>query len=232
MQTNNNKLAILNLLSGSFLFSGLDRAELEKITDFAKVQHVPAKSTVFFKGDQGNSMFIVISGRLKVQNISEDGKTLILGFLEPKSSFGEIAVLDGKPRTATVISVKPCELLVIERSSFLHFLEMFPAVSIKLMNVLCQMLRSTDDFLEGMVFLNLPTRLAKMLHLLSIKYGAKTDRGIEFDIKISQSDLANLVGSSRESVNKQLKVWEDEGLIIYLGEGKLCVDEKLFRVAE
>lgn len=232
LQNNNTKYAVIDLLSGSFLFSGLDRAELEKITDFAKVQHVPAKSTIFFKGDQGNSMFIVISGRLKVQNISEEGKTLIIGFLEPKSSFGEIAVLDGKPRTATVVSVEPSELLVIERSSFLHFLEMFPAVSIKLMNVLCQMLRSTDEFLEGMVFLNLETRLAKMLRLLSIRYGVKTANGIEFEIKISQSDLANLVGSSRESVNKQLKIWEDENLIKHLGEGKLCMDERLFSIAE
>jgi CRP-like cAMP-binding protein len=232
LQPNNNKPAIINLLSGSFLFSGLNNVELEKITDFAKIQHVPAKSTIFFKGDQGNSMFIVISGRLKVQNISEDGKTLILGFLEPNSSFGEIAVLDGKPRTATIISVEPSELLMIDRSSFLHFLEMFPGVSIKLMNVLCTMLRSTDEFLESVVFLNLPTRLAKMLRLLSLKYGIKTEHGIEFDIRISQSDLANLVGSSRESVNKQLKSWEDEGLIRHLGEGRLCVAEKLLHITE
>ena len=230
-QNRYNKLQMIDMLSSSFLFSGLDKTELDKIADFAKLQHINPKTTVFFKGDHGNSMFIVISGRLKVQNVSEEGKTLIIGFLEPGSSFGEIAVLDGKPRTATVICVDQSELLVIDRSSFLQFLEMHPTVAIKLMAVICQMLRTTNEFLESMVFLNLPFRLAKMLRLLSLKYGISTPNGIGFDMKISQSDLANLVGASRESVNKQLRNWEDEGLV-KIEDGKLILDPKLLSIAD
>ncbi|MEZ0231617.1 MAG: Crp/Fnr family transcriptional regulator [Methylophilaceae bacterium] len=230
MQGRYSKAEITQLLSGSFLFSELEQTALDKIADFAQVRKIPNKTSVFFKGDHGDSMFIVIKGRLKVQNISEEGKTLILGFLEPNASFGEIAVLDGKPRTATVTSTQVSELLVIDRTSFLQFLISHPSVAVQLTTVLCQMLRSTNEFLENMVFLNLPFRLAKMLRLLSLKYGSPKGENIEFDMKISQVDLANLVGASRESVNKQLRNWEDEGLLVTLDDGRLNLSKKLLDI--
>lgn len=232
MQAKYNKSEIIQLLSSSFLFSDLGQDALGKIADFAQVRKIRNKTTLFYKGDHGDSMFFVISGRLKVQNVSEDGKTLLLGFLEPKSSFGEIAVLDGKPRTASVISVQACELLVIDRATFLQFLQQHPSVAIQLTTVLCHMLRATNEFLENMVFLNLPFRLAKMLRLLSEKYGTQSTQGIELDMKISQVDLANLVGASRESVNKQIRNWEDEGLLRTLANGRLCLTTQLLSISD
>jgi CRP/FNR family transcriptional regulator, cyclic AMP receptor protein len=226
-----DKFEIVRLLSNSFLFSGLTGDEFDKISKFAKLSKMARGETVFFKGDEGNSMFAVISGRLKVQNVSEEGKTLILGFLEPGAVFGEIAVLDSKPRTASVVSVEPSELLVIERAPFLRFLEAHPSVAIKLMMAMCERLRTTDEFLENMVFMSLPTRLARMLRLLAERYGTASPGGIEIGMRISQAELANLVGASRESVNKQLRAWEEDGLISNM-EGLITADPKLFTFAE
>ena len=227
-----NRLEIAKLLSQSFLFSELDKAELEKVADFSKIQQVAAKKTIFSKGNHGDSMFIVIAGRLKVQNVSEEGKTFIINFLEPNATFGEIAVLDGKPRTATVVSVETSELLIIERTPFLKFLENHPHIAIKLLGEFCNMLRLTDELLESMVFFNLPTRLAKMLSILAMRYGTATFDGVAIDVKISQLDLANLVGTSRESVNRHLRNWEDEGLLKFLDHGRMEIHSKLLSIAD
>ncbi len=227
-----SKLEIANLLSLSFLFSELSEFELDRVASFARIEQIATKTNVFYKGDQGNSMFIVISGRLKVQNVSEEGKTFILSFLEPNAAFGEIAVLDGKPRTATVMSVDASELLIIDRAPFLKFLENHPHVAIKLLGEFCNMLRLTDEQLENMVFFNLPTRLVKMLSILAMRYGTATPEGIAIDLKISQVDLAALVGTSRESINKHLRNWEDERLLTILEDGRMEIHSKLLSLAD
>lgn len=222
---------IIRLLAGSFLFSGLAKDELDKIADRAKVKKAPRDKTIFSKGDPGNAMFAVISGRLKIQNISDEGKILILGYLEPGAVFGEIAVLDTKPRTASVVAIEPSELIVIERRPFLQFIETHPSVAIKLMTAICERLRATDEFLENMAFTSIPTRLIRMLRVLAEKYGVATPGGIEVRVKISQGELASLIGASRESVNKQLRSWEDEGLLVTT-EGWMKLDPQLLLLAE
>ena len=94
------------------------------------------------------------------------------------------------------------------------------------------MLRLTDELLESMVFFNLPTRLAKMLSILAMRYGSATSEGIEIDLKISQGDLANLVGTTRESVNKHLRNWEDEGMLSVLEDGRMKIHSKLLSIAD
>lgn len=226
-----NKHEIIKLLSSSFLFSGLNDEEFEKIAAFAKVKKISGDKTVFSKGDPGNSMFAVISGRLKVQNISEDGKSLIMGFLEPGAVFGEIAVLDNKPRTASILSVEPSELLVIDRAPFMRFLETYPSVAIKLMMAICERLRTTDEFLENLVFMSVTSRLARMLRILADKYGVATPSGTEISMKISQGELANLIGTSRESVNKQLRAWEESALLSHQ-DGRMTLHPDFFNLAE
>lgn len=217
----------IRLLAASSLFSELSDDEFDALGRLSHTQIVPPKKTVFFKGDTGNSMYAVIEGRLKVHNVSSDGREIILGFLEAGSVFGEIALMDGKPRTATVVAVENCELLVVDRPSFLHFLEGQPKVALKLMIAMCDRLRATDELLENIVFMNLPARLIRILKMLSEKYGKPVGNGVELGIKLSQQELANLIGASRESVNKQLRVWEDEGLLMVL-EGRMILDQKLF----
>ena len=217
----------IRLLAASSLFSELSDEEFSALDSLSHTQIVPPKKTVFFKGDAGNSMYAVIEGRLKVHNVSSDGREIILGFLEAGSIFGEIALMDGKPRTATVVTVETCKLLVIDRPSFLRFLESQPKVALKLMIAMCDRLRATDELLENIVFMNLPSRLIRILKILSEKYGKPVSNGVKLGIKLSQQELASLIGASRESVNKQLRAWEDEGLLMML-EGQMILDQKLF----
>lgn len=223
---------LIGVISAHPLFNGLDRESIDDFLKAGKLHYYQAKETIVSKGGHATSMFMVLSGRLKVQNVSEDGKTLISRILEANDTFDEIASLDGKPRLASVISITACELLSIEREALLELMGKHRSVALQLIQSLCQNLRSTNDFLESVVFLNLPVRLAKVLRLLCIKYGEQMEGYVELNARISQGDLANLVGASRESINKQLRSWESEGLLKIQPSGKLHIDQQIIKLAE
>ena len=223
---------LIGVISTHPLFSDLERDTIYGFLESSKLLYFPPKTTVVTKGGRAAHMYVVISGRLKVQNVSEDGKTLITRILEANDTFDEIPLLDGKPRAASVISVTAVELLAIERESFLQFIDTHKTIALKLIHSLCHTARSSNDFLESVVFLNLPVRLAKVLRLLCLKYGEQRLGYVELNARISQGDLASLVGASRESINKQLRSWEDSGLLKIQESGKLHIDEQIIALAE
>lgn len=201
------------LLSGSSLFCELTPDELEGLAQHAELRTVRAKQSVISQGTPGDEMYAVLHGRLKVVRSTEDGREATLSLLEAGEVFGELAMLDGGMRSAGVETLEPCELLVLRRESVMAFLETHPKVMRQLIAALCQRLRSADDLLQDTLFLNLPQRLGKMLRQLGEQHGDQTDRGVLIDLKLTQQEIANLVGASRESVNKQLNVWVDDGLV-------------------
>ena len=201
------------LLAQSALFSQLEPMELDRLVQFARLKKVDAKDVVFYQGDPGNQMFAVVSGRIRISIVSEEGKEIILGTLGPGDVFGEIALFDGKSRTATATATEASEFLVIERKDLIPFLEKHPQVAIKLLGALSARLRMTDELIEDTLFLNLTSRLAKKLLALARVNGQQTPQGVRINLKLSQQELGNLVGTTRESVNKQLRAWQEEGLI-------------------
>jgi CRP-like cAMP-binding protein len=128
---------------------------------------------------------------------------------------GEVALLDGGPRTATVSTLTVCDFLVIGRQDLLKLLEAEPGVAIRLLAACATRLRHTSELVEELVFLALPARLARKLLQLAQSYGSNTGRGIHIGLKLSQRELGELVGSSRESVNRQLGLWEEAGVLRY-----------------
>jgi CRP-like cAMP-binding protein len=138
---------------------------------------------------------------------------VVFSILGPGEVFGEVALLGGTPRTATVTAIDPCELLIIDRRDFLSFLRGHPDVAINLLEVLAQRMKRVSEFVEDTLFLNLPLRLAKKLASLSRAYGQPHEQGLRLDLKLSQEEWGDLVGTTRESVNKQLRAWTEEGLI-------------------
>ena len=126
-----------------------------------------------------------------------------------------MALLDGEPRSATVTTMEKCVFLVIWRRDFLPFLERNPQASLKLLAALSKRLRATNDMVGGLSFLNLPARLARILINLGQQYGKLTAEGIAIGIKLSQEELGNLVGVSRESVNRQIRLWVEMGVLDY-----------------
>lgn len=221
------------LLARGQLFSRLSADELDRLVRLARMRRLPARSIVFRKGDAGREMYAIASGRIRISRESEDGREIALGFLEAGDLFGEISLLDGAPRTATCTTIEPAALLVIGRTEFLELLAQTPALAVKLLEILAGRLRLTDQLLEDTLFLNLGSRLAKMLLTLAERCGRPTDEGVEIDLRLSQQELGNLVAASRESVNKQLKAWEGEAVIGTRG-GRLVLrdSERLRAIAE
>lgn len=196
------------------LFSGFASDELDSLIALSKTVIFKARTTVCRKGDLGDALYIVIAGKLKVSSQSEDGREAILAILEDGETFGEMSLLDERPRSASVIAVQDSELLVIQRQDFIGYLEHNPRVSISLLGILCQRLRLMDNMMEDMRFLGIRSRLAKTLSRLALQHGRTNGNGsIRIDLKLSQEDLGNLICATRESVNKHLKAWEDEGVL-------------------
>jgi CRP-like cAMP-binding protein len=164
-------------------------------------------------GDPGLSMMIVIAGEVRVVLAGVSGHEQIVSTLGPGSIFGEIALLDGKPRSADATAIEETTLLVVERRQFLPFLRQNDDLYLRLLAVLCDRLRRTSLALEGLALFDLPARLARLLLKLAEDYGRTCADGTRIDMKLSQRDLSTLVAASRESVNKQLRIWREDGVV-------------------
>jgi CRP/FNR family cyclic AMP-dependent transcriptional regulator len=195
------------------LFQGLGLEELDALIPVTRTVSLTKREELFHKGDEGAQVYVVIRGKLKVLTTSDSGDDVVFSILGPGEVFGEIALLGGTPRTATVTAIDPCELLIIDRRDFLSFLRGHPEVAIKLLEVLAQRMKRVSEFVEDTLFLNLPLRLAKKLLSLARAYGRPHAEGLRLDLKLSQEEWGDLVGTTRESINKQLRAWTDEGLI-------------------
>lgn len=217
------------LLANSELLGRLTADELDVLLAHARIERRKAQETIFAKGDPGSGMIAVLSGRLKICAISSEGREIVFNFINPGEVCGEIALLDGKERTADVVAMSDVELLVIERRDFLPFLRSHPEACIRLMGVLCERLRRTSEQVEDVLFRALPSRLAKTLLQLAGRYGKPTPAGRRIDLKLSQRELGNLIGLSRESINKQLNEWERERLLVQEETGIVLTDEEALR---
>ncbi|HRW60232.1 MAG: Crp/Fnr family transcriptional regulator [Rhodospirillales bacterium] len=205
--------AVRDLLGQHFLLKHLAAAELDQLARMAITRLCRPNEAVFLKGDPGNSMMAVVHGRVRICSYSSEGREVILNVINPGEVFGEIALIDGGSRTADAFAMDATELVVLSRRDFLPFLERNPQVCIKLLEVLCERLRATSAQVEDFFFLDLRSRLAKRL-LAAADHAANNGAGGDpGTVRLSQHMLASMIGTSREAVNKQLRAWEEAGLI-------------------
>jgi CRP/FNR family transcriptional regulator, cyclic AMP receptor protein len=202
--------AELALLRGHPVFGALEPEQLEQLVSYARTRRVPAGTTLFSKGDPGTELFAVSAGTVKISVPAPDGREAMFNLLHPGEIFGEIALLDGRPRTADAMAMTDCELTVIERRDFLAFVHGEPNVALQLIALLCERLRIASEHYEEVVFLDLPTRLARILLQLADQSEAGAE---EPKLKITQREISQMLGLTRESVNKQLRTWAKRGLI-------------------
>src|SRR5438045_397030 len=153
----------LSLLRNHALFRDLPAPAVERLGSYMKTRKVSRGSTIFSKGDPGSGLMGVLAGSVKVSVASPEGKDIVLNVFREGDVFGEIALLDGRPRTADATAMSDCELAVIERRDFVPFLSGQPDVMLKFIEILCSRLRRTSEQVQDITFLNLPTRLAKTL---------------------------------------------------------------------
>ena len=200
----------LSLLRNHPLFQDLPGSVIEHLGSYMKTRKVPRGATIFTKGDPGTGLMGVLTGSVKVSVASAEGKDIVLNIFREGEVFGEIALLDGRPRTADATAMSDCELIVIERRDFVPFLSGHPDVTIKFIEILCSRLRRTSEQVQDVTFLNLPTRLAKaLLQLTSSDQGGAPGR----KVAITQREISQMIGRSRESTNKQLRAWVKRGWV-------------------
>jgi CRP-like cAMP-binding protein len=200
-------------LESHFLFRHLREAEITALLARSRVENKRANELIFRKDSPGHGLMAVLSGQVKISMLSSNGREVVLNIINPGEIFGEMALLDGKSRSADATAMTACELLIIDRRDFMPFLQQHPEVAIRLLGVLSERLRHSSDQVHDILFLDLRGRLAKALLRLAEAHGRALVKSRQIDIKLSQRELGNLIGQSRESVNKQLRQWQNAKLL-------------------
>jgi len=215
------------VLQNHYLFSKLCAKHIDRLAACIVGKSVRRGTSIFAKGDPGSSLFAISQGTVKIIVPSADGHDTEFNRIDKGDIFGEIALLDGRPRTADAVAITDCELFVIERRDFLPLIREEPEIALKLIEILCVRLRQTTEQVENLMFLHLPGRLAKALLRHS------KDDGSERKVVVTQKDLGNIIGMSRESTNRQLRIWEEQKLV-RLERGAIVIlsPNALERIAE
>jgi len=194
-------------LEKSTLFDALDEKARREIAAYAKPRRYATGERICRLDDHGDSMMAVVVGTVRISLPALKGREIILADLQPGELFGEIALLDGKPRSANATALTNCELMVLERRDVMPFLERNPSACIKLMEILCSRIRRSDERMSDIAFYDLPMRLAKTL----LNYPPQ-GRGTK-KLSLSQTELAEMAGGTRENVNRCLRAWQRQGIL-------------------
>jgi CRP/FNR family transcriptional regulator, cyclic AMP receptor protein len=208
------------------LFANLSEKEFDLLDSVSSSKSYDKNQMIIHKSDEGDTFFSIITGKVKVVLTDVEGKEYIVGILKSMEFFGELALLDGEPRSATVVALEPTEVVVIRREDFLKQITRNPELCIKIVGVLGARLRKANQQIESLAFLDVCGRLARMLlGLAETQESARTGEGIVVDIDYSRTELANLVGTTRETLTRALKTLENMGYIL-LKKNKLIITDE------
>jgi CRP-like cAMP-binding protein len=213
-------LSVQTILERNRLFRGLSAATIQQIAALAIRRPYEPDAIVFSQGDPGDSLYGVVTGKVRISASTREGKEMFLNIMEPGDTFGEIALLDGNPRTATATTTATCELMIIPRAQFLALLQREPTVAIHLLQLLCQRIRWTSGQAEDSALLTVPNRLARRLLSLAKLHGQQSPKGVQ--LIISQEEMGRFLGISRQAVNQYLQEWRAKGWVD-VGRGKVTV---------
>ncbi len=190
------------------LFSDLSEAELARFAEVTREREYPKNSVILFEDDPGDALYIVSAGQVKVVLIGEDGREVILSVLGDGDFFGEMALIDDEPRSAHVIAMRDSQLLVLRRDDFQAQLVAQPKIGLKLLRVLVQRLRRADEKIGGLVLLDVNGRVARLLLDMADEGG-----GPKITRRLTHHTIAQMIGSSRETVSRAMRELVDRGLI-------------------
>jgi CRP/FNR family transcriptional regulator, cyclic AMP receptor protein len=194
----------------------LTEPETRELVKRAHIQRLSAGDVVFRKDDPGDGLYGVLEGRVVVTVESAEGKELILNMFGPGEFFGEIALLDGKGRTATAVARDDSRLVFLGRAAFLPFLSQHHETAVRIIAFLCERLRRTTTLVEDSAFLSVATRLAKQISALAAA------APVDATVRLSQEELARTLGVTREIVSRQLAIWREAG-VVEIGRGWIKV---------
>jgi CRP/FNR family transcriptional regulator, cyclic AMP receptor protein len=220
-------LTAQTILERTRLFRGLPPATIQRISALSIRRSYGNGAVIFSQADPGDALYGVVTGKIRISASARDGREMFLNIMEPGDTFGEIALLDGRPRTATASATMPSELIIITREHFLELLRREPELVSHVVQLLCERIRWTSGLAEESALLSVPERLARRLLSLGKLHGRETANGAE--LRISQEEVARFMGLSRQAVNQYLQHWKAQGWLA-LGRGKIViVDEHALR---
>jgi CRP/FNR family cyclic AMP-dependent transcriptional regulator len=190
------------------LFTGLSHDELSKFAEVTREKTYPKGSVILFEDDPGDSLFVVREGRVKVVLVGEDGREVILGVLGVSEHFGELSLIDDQPRSAHVIAMEDSTVLVLRREDFRRRVEASPSVAWALLSELSRRLRVADGKIGGLVLLDVPGRIARLL----LDFAAAGESST-IEKPLTHQTIAQMIGASRETVSRAMRDFQDEGWI-------------------
>lgn len=218
----NNRSA---LLASHYMFKDLPPELIDRIARLSVTKKIRAGETLFFKNDDGDALYGILDGRIRISTGTAGGQELVLNIIEKDEIFGEIALLDGKPRTADAIAITGCELMVIHRRDVRQLIEQETALAIHFLELAGERLRWLSDRIEDAAFLDVAARLAKqLLHMAEIS-GEQTPEGIIVKLQPSQAELGQMLGTSRISISKHLRRWRDRDWVT-LKRGMVLIKDR------
>jgi CRP-like cAMP-binding protein len=206
------------------LFTALDDAAATSLLANMVSVKIAKGSVLFAEGDEGDQLYVIAEGKLKLGTSSGDGRENLLSILGPGEMFGELSLFDPGPRTSTATAVTDAKLLSLGQEKLLPWLAENPKVSLQLLARLAQRLRRTNEAVGDLVFSDVPGRVAKALIDLGERFGKKTDEGLFVHHDLTQEELAQLVGASRETVNKALADFAGRNWLKLDGRAVLITD--------
>ncbi len=190
------------------LFGHLDEAELARVSHAAREKSYPKSSVILFEDDPGDALYVVLSGQVKVVLIGEDGREVILSMLKADDFFGEMSLIDDQPRSAHVIATEDSNLMVLRREDFRKCMQEMPRIALGLLRALSRRLRHADTKIGGLVLLDVNGRVARLLLELADEHD-----GEQIPRKITHHTIAQMIGSSRETVSRTIRDLADRDLI-------------------
>lgn len=195
------------------IFADLAENDIRDLMAVAKRRTFRSGEVIFHRDDPGQVLYMIKEGKVKICLISPDGQEISLAVLGAGEYFGEFALYDGLPRSADAIALEKVECYTLQRSDFQNAIMKSPKIAIQVLEGLSKRLRNTDQMVENLIFLDVYGRVAKKLLELSEAHGIKVENGTLIDVRLTQQELASMVGASRESVNKVMGYFTDKGYI-------------------
>jgi CRP/FNR family cyclic AMP-dependent transcriptional regulator len=220
------------VLAKAGLFQGVSAEDAEALAAQFEYQEFPRGAVVFHEGEPGDSLYIVLAGKIKLGRRTADGRESLIAVMGPSDQFGELSTFDPGPRTATAQAVTDARLARIPKAALRSWIATRPNIAEQLLRVLARRLRRTNNHLADLIFTDVPGRVAKQLLQLSHKFGTVEGGQLRVTHDLTQEELAQLVGASRETVNKALADFAQRGWLRLEGKSVVILDrERLARRA-
>lgn len=204
------------------LFGGLTDGEMRHLAADFRARAYQQGETIFHEGDPGQALYVIARGRIRIYIQNEEGQETSVILYGPTALFGELAVIDERPRSASAVAMEDTILYTLDRLHFREHLKQFPQLAFNFMQTLADRVRYGTSQVESLTLLDVPHRLARKLLELARDYGRVEATGVVIRMNLTQSDLASLVGVTRESINKAIRAFRDQKLI-HMEPGQITI---------